>query len=139
MGYDTTYDAGLSDHQIAARARAEDRIILTRDREFSKRRGIRCYLVRAHGLEEQIEEVFAALGLSPLADEPRCPRCNALLIRVTPDEVAHRVPAHVLQTQGQFRHCVDCDKVYWQGSHWQNVTRVVGRVLGRQRSNQGRA
>ena len=39
-GYDTVYASSWSDHKIAARARAENRIVLTRDRELVRRKGI---------------------------------------------------------------------------------------------------
>ena len=45
IGYDTVYAQGWSDHRVAARARAEARIVLTRDRELARRRGVRCLLI----------------------------------------------------------------------------------------------
>lgn len=39
LGYDTAYENDAPDHELARRARAEGRILLTRDRELSARRG----------------------------------------------------------------------------------------------------
>ncbi|MGD8599578.1 MAG: Mut7-C RNAse domain-containing protein [Anaerolineae bacterium] len=35
LGYDTHYDPTLDDHQLVRLARAEDRVLLTRDHELS--------------------------------------------------------------------------------------------------------
>lgn len=129
LGYDTAYASTLPDHRIAARARAEGRVILTRDRELARRRGIRSMLIDSQVLKAQIKEVVSALGAPAPDSEPRCPRCNAILSEIGVDDVRARVPAYVLEHHDHFRQCVACDKVYWPGSHWQNVQRVVEPLL----------
>jgi uncharacterized protein with PIN domain len=128
LGYDTLYEPGLSDHQLAARARREDRTLLTRDRELSRRRGIRCLLVRSQKLEEQLEQVMEELGAPAPESEPRCSQCNAQLLSISRQEASWRVPAFVLDTHKRFRYCAHCDQVYWQGSHWQHVTQTAARL-----------
>ena len=136
LGYDTAYASSLPDHRIAARARAEGRIVLTRDRELTKRKGIRSLYIDSQVLEAQIKEVVSALGAPAPDTAARCPRCNAPLSGIPPDEVKTRVPAYVLERHHHFRQCLACDKVYWPGSHWQNVQRIVGPLLkGRDRDN----
>ena len=129
MGYDTLYASALSDHQIAARARAEGRIVLTRDRELARRRGVRCLLIQSQFLKEQIKQVVDILDLSLGRNAPRCSQCNAQLEPATRDEVRARVPAHVSSTYTRFRRCASCNKVYWQGSHWQKVRQMVEPLL----------
>ena len=84
LGFDTLYAGQASDHQIAALARAEGRIVLTRDRELARRKGIRCLLVDSQVLEEQLLQVIAACELAPRGEGspargglstigPRCP------------------------------------------------------------------
>lgn len=132
MGYDTAYATTQPDHRIAAQARAEGRIVLTRDRELARRKGIRTLLIDSQVLEEQLQEVVSALGPPAAGTEPRCPRCNAPLVQAATREIQARVPAYVLQTHQHFRRCADCDKVYWRGSHWQNVQQFVEQMLDRQ-------
>jgi uncharacterized protein with PIN domain len=132
MGYDTRFASGLSDHQIVACARSEGRVVLTQDRELARRQGIRCLLIQRHALEEQIREVVDRLGPPPSACEPRCPHCNAPLVKASPDEIRTYVPPYVFNTYEHFRRCADCGKVYWQGSHWEKVTQVIERLLNRQ-------
>jgi uncharacterized protein with PIN domain len=117
LGYDTAYDNAASDPELARRARAEDRILLTRDRELSARRGLRTLLIESQVLEEQVREVQDALG--PPREPPlsRCPVCNGVLEELSPAEAADRVPPYVRRTQTEFRRCPGCDRVYWPGSH----------------------
>jgi uncharacterized protein with PIN domain len=129
MGYDALYASNCSDHQIAARARAEQRLVLTRDRELARRKGIQCLLIHSDDLEGQLAEVFAALGEPPAEVPPRCPQCNTPLREAAPDEARQHVPSYVLRTQHHFGYCPTCDKYYWPGSHWQHVQSVLGRVL----------
>jgi uncharacterized protein with PIN domain len=36
---------------------------------------------------------------------------------VSPEDVAERVPPYVLRTQREFRRCPSCGRVYWPGTH----------------------
>jgi uncharacterized protein with PIN domain len=128
LGLDTLYAGRRSDHQIAALARAEGRIVLTRDREMTRRKGICCLYVDSQVLEEQLAQVVAAVGRAPGA-APRCPRCNQALARVTRDQVRPHVPVYVWETQSVFHWCERCDKYYWPGTHWERIQATIARVL----------
>jgi len=128
IGYDTTYARDWSDHRIVAQARAEGRIVLTRDREFVRRRGIRCLLIERQDLEGQLEELWLALGPPPADMKPRCPTCNGVLRALADDEARRRVPPYVYRTHERFRYCAQCDQVYWRGSHWEDVQRMIERL-----------
>jgi len=119
LGYDTAYDNAATDPELARRARAEGRVLLTRDRELSARRGLRTLLIQSEVLEEQVREVQDALGSPPHPPLSRCAECNAVLEPVSPAEVADRVPPYVLRTQTEFRRCSGCGRIYWPGSHIQ--------------------
>ena len=131
LGLDTLYAGRRTDHQIAALARAEERIVLTRDRELMRRRGIRCLYVDSQVLEEQLVQVLDALDLgSPGArvGDPRCPQCNQALAPVTREEVRAHVPPYVWQTQRVFHRCAQCDKIYWPGTHWDRIQETIERI-----------
>jgi uncharacterized protein with PIN domain len=117
LGYDTAYDNVASDSELARQARAEGRVLLTRDRELSKRRGLRTLLIESEVLEEQVRELQE--HLSPPAHPPlsRCAVCNSVLDAISPAQIADRVPPYVLRTHDEFRHCRGCGRVYWAGSH----------------------
>jgi len=117
MGYDTAYENVASDSHLAHRARAEGRVLLTRDRELAGRRGLRTLLIQSELLEEQVREVRDALGPPPDPAFSRCSACNGVLEAVTPEAISDRVPPYVLRTQSTFHRCPGCGRVYWPSTH----------------------
>jgi hypothetical protein len=130
-GFDTLYQNGLADAQIESRAGEEGRIVLTRDRELLKRRGIThgCF-VRALRPREQLHEVIERLDLArSLRPFSRCLACNALLAPVDKAVVLDRLPPNVRQCHDRFTACSGCGRVYWEGSHWRRMRAIVAEAL----------
>ncbi len=117
LGYDTAFLNDASDHELARIARAERRILLTRDRALAARRGLDTLLIHSEQLDEQLEQVQDALGLPPVPSLSRCSVCNVALDDLSPAEAADRVPPYIRRTHSEFRHCPSCHRVYWPGSH----------------------
>jgi uncharacterized protein len=129
-GFDTLYDNHYPDADIEALAAAQQRIVLTRDRELLKRRGIThgCY-VRMLRPREQLREVFERLDLAGSAQPFRlCLMCNAPLRRIAKDEVGARAPEGVLERHSQFVTCDVCQRVFWEGTHWQRMRALMDSV-----------
>jgi len=127
VGFDTLYENGLRDAQIEALAHEGGRIVLTRDRELLKRRGIThgCF-VRALRPREQLGEVIERLDLArSLRPFTRCLACNALLAPVDKAAVAHRLPPNVRECHDRFTTCTGCGRVFWEGSHWKRMRAIV--------------
>ena len=118
LGYDTLYFPDLDDPALAARARAEDRLLLTRDRELSRRRGVRVLLLQDDRIDRQLREVVSNLHLSTQNAFSRCIQCNILLQEIDREDVRPLVPPFVYNTQPRFRRCPGCGRVYWRGTHW---------------------
>jgi uncharacterized protein with PIN domain len=57
--------------------------------------------------------------------------CNGALERISCGEAAAWVPPYVAQTQEVFRRCTECDRIYWQGTHWDGIQRRIDQVMGR--------
>ena len=125
LGYDTVYDNSSSDPELARRSRAEGRVLLTRDRELSARRGLRTLLIQSEKLEEQVQEVQGAFALSSPIPLSRCAVCNTELESVSPADVISHVPPYVLKTQSEFRRCPGCGRTYWPGTHLQEMRRQM--------------
>ncbi len=130
-GFDTLYDNGFRDDEIERIAAAEGRIVLTRDRDLLKRRGVThgCY-VRALRSELQLREVFDRLDLAGSA-RPfiRCLSCNTLLHAVDKAQVAARLPPGVRLRHERFSVCDGCGRVFWEGSHWRRMRERVDTLL----------
>jgi uncharacterized protein with PIN domain len=121
LGYDAIYDPGLDDYPLMRLARAENRVLLTRDRELAQRRGVRTLLIESQVLDEQLQQVVSELNLEPTPSFSRCPVCNGALAPLDRQVARSLVPAYVAKTQERFRRCPGCGRVYWQGSHWQQI------------------
>jgi uncharacterized protein with PIN domain len=120
FGYDVEVaSAREADREIAARARAEGRVLLTRDRELAGmvRKSI---LLSANSPEAQVRWLREHAGIR-VPGEPKpvfCSVCNGRLVR------AASPPKHV---RFAWR-CVDCGQLYWAGSHWKGIKAFVRRV-----------
>jgi uncharacterized protein len=117
MGYDAAYWRDGSDEALIAAAKAEDRLIITRDHALAGRRGVRALLITAETLDEQLAEAQSTLGGDP-KPFTRCSECNGALVDLPHAAARDLVPPYVWQTQAQFRRCTDCDRIYWKGTHW---------------------
>jgi len=125
LGYDTAYENDADDLHLARRARAEGRILLTRDRALAARRGLRTLLIESEVVEEQVRQVWQILGPPPDPALSRCSLCNLPLQPVPRDEVADRVPPYVLRTHRAFHICPGCGRVYWAGTHLEQMRRQM--------------
>ena len=121
LGYDTDYANQRDDNELVRIARAENRVLLTRDRELAARRGVQALLVESQSLDEQLAQVRQAFPLADGKVSARCPVCNTPLVQASREEVADRVPAYVLRHHRHFQRCPGCRRVYWRGSHWQKM------------------
>jgi uncharacterized protein with PIN domain len=130
-GFDTLYDNNFRDDEIERIAAAEGRIVLTRDRELLKRRGIThgCY-VRELRSDAQLREIFDRLDLAGSARPfTRCLSCNTRLHAVAKAEVAARLPSGVRERHERFAVCDGCGRVFWEGSHWRRMRERVDALL----------
>lgn len=125
MGYDAAYLPGTDDLALVQLARAETRLILTRDQGLAARRGIRAILIASQNLEEQLAQVGAEVGPPPEPLVLRCGVCNTPLVSLTREAARGRVPPYVWRTRQEFAHCPGCQRVYWRGTHWEGIRRQL--------------
>lgn len=128
LGYDTLFDPALGDAQLAHLARADGRILLTRDQELARRRGLRAVLVHSQTTEAQLQQVMAELGLHTGGAFSRCPVCNEPLVDLARAAAQARVPPYVFETHDRFSECPACGRVYWPGTHWQAMDGTLARL-----------
>jgi uncharacterized protein len=130
-GFDTLYDNNIDDRDVEQVAGRESRVVLTRDRDLLKRRGIShgCY-VHAIKPAQQLREIFDRLELAPDARPfTLCLHCNAPLRSVDKALVWERIPPTVRQLHDEFRTCDACRRVFWQGSHWKRMCALLDAVI----------
>ena len=131
LGFDTRFDNPVDDAEIERIATVEGRIVLTRDRELLMRRTIThgCY-VRAQSPPAQCREIVTRLDLRRQARPlTRCLACNAPLRALPRDNAISRVPPAVAERHVRFSTCAACERVYWEGSHWQRMRSQIDALL----------
>jgi uncharacterized protein with PIN domain len=136
VGLDTACPATADDDALAATAAREARVVLTRDRELLKRRAVtHGYFVRETQPQRQLVEVLQRYGPLPVEPFSRCLRCNGELHDVPKAAVEAILPPRTREYYEHFRICEICERVYWQGSHWSRLQRLVDAAL---RESRGR-
>lgn len=125
LGYDTLYVPSLDDGKLARIARAEGRVLLTRDTQLIKRRGIESLFIYSDDFLEQLRQVVGDLNLNVDNSFTRCPVCNQVLRGIDREDVRERVPPYVFKNQERFSLCPDCGKIYWRGTHWERMRRLL--------------
>jgi uncharacterized protein len=124
VGCDTLYARGWSDDEIVARARTEDRVVLTRDRALAAR-AHRALLLSSPHLADQwraVREAYPDLPSEPRFE--RCSECNGALAPFRPDPGAPReegIPWDRVDRGLALYRCTDCGHCYWDGSHVASV------------------
>lgn len=131
LGFDTWYQPQVDDADLAQRAAAEERILLTRDRDLLKRKIVRYgYWVRHLDPEAQLREVVERFNLREHARPfQRCLACNGLLKPVPKAEILHLLEPLTKRYFDEFHRCEQCGRIYWQGSHYQRLLRLVNDIL----------
>ncbi len=119
MGYDTVYDKGLDDKRMADLAKAENRSLLTRDKELAKEPG--ALLLEQDDLDSQLKAIGAKFGLKYNEGLIRCSACNGDLLELPKEEAKTVVPEGAFAGNDKFWKCSKCGKVFWKGSHWLGI------------------
>jgi uncharacterized protein with PIN domain len=104
-------------------AMKENRTAVTRARSMGDRPGPKPVILRSDDVNEQIVELFTAIGETPRFEPfTRCLKCNALLAEEAEEAVKGEVPPYVEKKFHRFHRCPACRRIYWEGSHFQAMS-----------------
>lgn len=124
MGFDTFFFDETDDGMMVKTALAQNRIIITRDTGFMKRRAVttnrvKAILVSGDDPELQMKTVLCELELSDKTRPfTRCIECNSELNEMDKNVAQGQVPERVYELQDQYMVCPSCNRIYWRGTHW---------------------
>lgn len=129
LGFDTLYRNDYDDATLARISSEEGRILLTRDRGLLKRSQVtHGYHVWETDPDRQVVEVLHRFHLfDALTPFRRCTRCNTLLETVSKAAITERLEPKTRRYYDEFARCPACDQVYWKGSHFEHLQRLVER------------
>jgi len=130
LGFDSVYARQVSRSQLIITSLRDERIILTRDSRMSPVSGIRLLKIRYDNILEQVQQVLKELGTQPDKNMlfTRCIICNEELKKAHKEEIKEKVPEYVYNTQNIFVACPKCGRIYWHGTHWDSVEKLMAAI-----------
>ena len=134
-GFDTMFINGIDDNRLVRIALSEGRVLLTKDTQIMKRRlvtsgRLKVILIESDEVKAQLHQVVKTLHLSnQLSPFTICLECNQPLVPTEREVVKELVPPYVYQTKTQYMQCPNCQRIYWQGTHWQRMTKELERIV----------
>jgi uncharacterized protein with PIN domain len=135
LGFDAYYRNDLDDPEIIERSVAEKRIILTRDLGILKNGQVtHGYFLRSQDSKIQLKEVMKRFDLkNQVSPFKRCMECNGLMSRVKKTEIEHQLKEGTKKCYDNFFRCSSCRKIYWEGSHFDNMKTFIKEIKGLQK------
>jgi len=126
-GLDTFYKNSIDNYDMVKLSCNDKRTILTRDRNLLKRNDVtHGYYIRKQSAEEQLKEVVNRFHLeAEIKPFSRCMECNTILHAVDKEIISDRLPEKVKLYHDTFYICSRCNKVYWKGSHYTNMLKIL--------------
>ncbi|GBE07785.1 hypothetical protein BMS3Bbin11_00358 [bacterium BMS3Bbin11] len=130
LGFDTLYRNDYDDLDLARISVDERRILLTCDRQLLMRKHItHGYFVRSRQPQQQILEVLLRFDLfNNQQPFTRCMHCNGKIRPVNKEVIATRLSPDTRKYYNEFFQCDMCNNIYWKGSHYKKMKRMIERV-----------
>jgi uncharacterized protein with PIN domain len=130
LGHDVEYSTKADDSELIASAKAEERILLTRDFELYKRavgRGVEAFYVEGSTEEERLAEIAKrfGIGLEINMETSRCPKCNTRVVQVPKKQVESEVQMNTFVNYEEFWQCPKCGQIFWRGAHWEKIGKTL--------------
>lgn len=131
LGFDTVYFKEDNRARVLLIALRQERILITRCKVLFDKVSLKAVYVKEEMLEAQLKKVIESLRLDIQEDKmfTRCTLCNTPLAHITKEKIKEIIPQYVYKTQNEFMICPQCKRVYWQGSHWGKVNKVIAKLL----------
>jgi uncharacterized protein len=131
LGFDLYYDPLLSPDEIIEISKRENRIILTKSRKLLKFKAVsHGIFIRPGTTKEQIRRIIDFLDIKDnIKPFSRCLGCNTPLNIVPKEKILDRIPEKTKAFCHEYAHCPCCDKIYWKGTHFIHMEKVVRQIL----------
>jgi hypothetical protein len=133
LGLDALYETYYTDPEIVEISLRDERVILTRDQGMLKRRAVtHGYWVRSTDPMEQVVEIVNRFDLrAQIRPFRRCMACNGVIDPVDKRQIEHTLEEGTKKHFDRFFQCRRCGRVYWRGSHYENLLGKLEYALGR--------
>lgn len=131
-GYDAAWWPGIDDDDLLGKALASSAILLTTDRRLMQRgvivHGVIAALLVPISLNREEQFAWTVRRLDLPLRAPRCMACGGPLRRVEKTAVRERIPPRTYLWRDDYYLCTRCDKLFWEGTHWQRIGSRLDRL-----------
>lgn len=130
LGYDVAFYKDVSIITVSRIANSENRIFLTRNQKIANRR-IFDYvrLIKSDHIFDQLQELLDLITDDDDFLFTRCSVCNKLLSDIEKQKLESLVPTYIYQANEQFKICQACGKIYWSGTHYEEMKKKLKEVF----------
>jgi uncharacterized protein with PIN domain len=138
-GYQAQWWPGIADDALVRNMHRSAAIMLTTDRRLAARGvidgGVLAGLLVPVALnkDQQFQYVMRQLGLP--RRPPRCMACGGVLQPMEKEAHREAIPPRTYAWLDEYYRCVDCGKLYWEGTHWQRIESLLEDVERPDRSS----
>lgn len=126
LGFDTIYDPDIKNTAESGR------ILLTRTKRIQDEYTTdKLIFIESDKPFKQLQEVVKALGIvsEDIKTFTRCIRCNTEIRTINKNSIRSLVPDYVWENQDSFKACIECKRIYWQGSHTKRSMEIIKKLF----------
>jgi len=130
LGFDTHYQNDCDDPTLATISSEQHRILLTCDRLLLMRKQIsHGYFVRSRQPQQQLLEILSRFDLyNNLKPFSRCMHCNGKTQPVNKQVIETQLLPKTKKYYDEFFQCDSCKKIYWKGSHYLRMRKMIENI-----------
>lgn len=131
LGFDTLYFSKVEDSHLLALAKKEGRVLLTRDNGLlEKAEDIPSLFIESEDWNTQVTQVLNEFDLwRNVKPHSRCIECNVKLKNLPKRKAKNLVVPFVYEQATAFALCPRCDRVFWKGTHYQDMEFKIEEIL----------
>jgi hypothetical protein len=132
LGIDTSYHNNITEESLLAASLKENRIVLTRKTAFPiSNKAVPVLFILDNNPKNQLRQTISYFKMTKDVISPfsRCISCNKELIPLKKDLAEGKVADYVFNTTDSFTTCPACEKIYWAGTHFQNMKRLINNIF----------
>ncbi|MBD3179756.1 MAG: hypothetical protein GF417_09205 [Candidatus Latescibacteria bacterium] len=129
LGFDSVIIPESETGRFLINAGRENRLAVTLATRESDRPGKPPLVLGSRELDGQVLELLECFREPPpLQPFTRCLDCNSVLAEIGRDEARGRVPDKITGIFSEFMECPRCRKVFWKGSHYEDMLKEVREI-----------
>ncbi len=135
LGFDAVFFSKIEDDALLEIAKAEDRILLTRDTGLIERaKKAKSLFIESENWRTQVEQVLDVFDLWPdVKPNSRCIECNVRIKDLPREKARNLVTPFVFENADTFALCPDCGRVFWRGTHLKDMESKIDDFLKRRK------